>query len=760
MRANLFTIKNGLLILTGVIILLLTGPRLAAQQKDAVKKGIPPATPYSVSQTQAKIKIDGLLNDTAWQEATVIELPYEYFPGDNTPAPVKTQCLVTYSKRKLYVAFRCFDPEPQKIRAHLMDRDALATFLQDDFVAFFVDTFNDERRAFDFRVNPMGVQVDGIYSEWDLTQDFSWDAIWASAGKITDFGYSVEIAIPFNQLRFPSSKEIQTWGFSFERSYPRRTRIRMKSHAVNRNIYRILPINNKVTGFEKLETGSNIEIVPTLTLNRTDRREDFPAGELETGKIKVEPGISGRWGVTSNLILNATINPDFSQVEADAAQLEINTRFALKYPEKRPFYLEGADFFQTPLEAVFTRTVYDPLWGVKMTGKIGKSAVGFFLNQDRHNNLLFPTNQGSYSVSLEEKVLGGVVRYRHDVGKGSTLGLLYTGRTNSDYHNHVTGLDGFFQFSKADSLNFQYLYSHTRYSQEVADSFSQPTDAFSGSGISANFNHNDRNLSYGLEYENLSANFRADYGFVPRVDFKRYAVSIQPTIWGKRGGWFNNISFMLSAGRVTDQQNELTDQNIQVSVIYQGPMQTYAQPLFWIRKERYYGVIYNLKRFQLYSEMKPRGGLKLSIYSLIGDAVDYSNARPATSTLLNPAVDIAMGKHLNLNINHYYERLALEGKKIYTANLLQVKAVYNFNVKTFFRATVQYLDISRNTDLYLFPIAPDYKTLFTQLLLSYKLNPQTVLFLGYSDNHMGVTGIDLTRNDRTFFLKVGYALGL
>ncbi len=757
-----FLKKRARLLFEGIFLMLtffFTYISMPAQKREKPGKGgIPPSEKYTVSQTHAKIKIDGMLDEEAWQEATKITLAYECMPGDNIPAPVNTECLLTFSQTRLYIGFRCFDPAPQKIRGHLMDRDALVTFLQDDYVSIFIDTFNDERRAFDFRVNPLGVQVEGILSEWDGSQDFSWDAIWESAGAITDSGYVVEIAIPFNQLRFPDTPGEQTWGFSFARSYPRTVRHRLISHPLDRNSGLFTALFNKVTGFDNMQTGRNLEFDPTLTSHRTDRLEDFPGGEMAAGPVKIEPGITARWGITSNLILNVTLNPDFSHVEADVAQLEINTRFALRYPEKRPFFLEGIDFFRTPLESVFTRAVFDPLWGIKMTGKLGKNALGFFLNQDQYNNLLFPANQGSSIYSQKEKVIGGVFRFRRDVGKGSTLGVLYTGRVAEDYHNHVAGVDGFLRLSKTRNIGFQFLRSSTDYTQHIAENFSQPFHSFGGNALFFNFRYTGRYLAYGVDYENLSANFRADCGFIPRVDFRRYFFFIQPIIWGKPGGWFDRLLFGFAGDYITNQQGELTDQNIQIGAIYQGLLQTFVNPLFLRQKERYQGVIYDLNEFQLNFEMKPVGGLKYFLFTRFGDSIDYTNSRLARSSLINPGIEWSVGKHLNMDLSHIFERLSFQGEKIYTVNLFQARLVYNFNVKTFLRAILQYMDISRNTDLYVIPIEPESRNFFTQFLFSYKINPQTVLFLGYSDNLLGTNGIDLIRTDRTFFLKIGYAL--
>jgi hypothetical protein len=339
---------------------------------------------FDIPKAAAPIRIDGVLDEEAWAAAPKIPLPYEWQPGDNVPAPVDTDCRVTYDLHNLYIGFRCFDPEPKKIRAHLMDRDDTDTLIMDDHVSFMIDSFNDERRGFQFRVNPMGVQADANFSELEGYEDFSWDAIWKSAAKITDWGWAVEVAIPLGQLRFRKTDGPQTWGLSAERSWPRDARHRMTSHIRSRNVNCIICQFNKLTGFEGITPGQNIELTPTVTAVRTDAMDmgEYPGGSLARGDIKDDYGLTAKWGITPNLILNGTVNPDFSQVEADVAQLQINRRFALFYPEKRPFFLEGGDFFLTPLQAVFTRTVADPLWGTKLTGKSGRTAMGVFAAQD------------------------------------------------------------------------------------------------------------------------------------------------------------------------------------------------------------------------------------------------------------------------------------------------------------------------------------------------------------------------------------------
>ncbi len=735
-------------------------PMAAQEQAAAAKKEYPPAKNAVVTPTSSHIKIDGRLDEEAWQKAAMLEILYEWQPGDATPAPVKSEVRITYDRAKIYIGFRCFDPEPQKIRAHLMGRDSIDTFIMDDHISFMIDTFNDERRAFQFRVNPLGVQADANFSELEGYEDFSWDAIWASAGKIDDSGYTVEVAIPFNQLRFPKGGAELTMGFSAERSWPRNVRHRMTSHVRSRDSNCILCQFNKLNGFQNISPGKNLELDPTLTAQRSDAMDmaAFPDGELETGKVKVEPGISARWGVTPNLMLNATVNPDFSQVEADAAQLDINTRFALYYPEKRPFFLEGGDFFLTPLEMVFTRTVADPLWGGKMTGKIGANVIGVFVTQDRINNLLFPANQGTGMGSLDDDVWGGVFRFRRDVGRNSTVGLLYTGRVGGDYFNHVLGADGFLRLSRTKTVSWQVLASRTAYPEATAAAYVQEADPFSGHALFGNFRHDSRNLIYVLSYEDLGSDFRADFGFLTRVDTRRLTLNIHPQIWGRPGGWFNRLAFQALGSRITDHEGNQTDIESRVGVGYEGPLQSVLQVFLLSTKILYRGVEIERTFNSGYLEMKPRSGLWYWLYWEAGDAIDYANARAASSLLLNPSLEVALGRHLNLNVNHTYEHMTLRGERVYLANLLQAKLIFNFNVRCFLRAIVQYSDIKYNPALYTFAVEARQKELFTQLLFSYKINPQTVLFLGYTDSGIGTADIDLTRTGRTFFLKIGYAL--
>jgi hypothetical protein len=708
------------------------------------------STPVPIRKVEGKVVLDGKLDEPLWANAVKMELAYEWMPGDNTPAPLKTVCAIAYSRHKLFIAFLCYDAEPAGIRAHLMDRDAYHVFQRDDYVSVTIDPFNDRRRAFRFMANPLGVQVDAAYNGLEEAEDFSWDAIWDAAASVGEQGYVVEMAIPFSQLRFSKNKNPQVWGFSFQRSVPRQERLWLGSHRRDRNTSCQLCQAHKIEGFAGIAPGKDLEFQPTVTMDRTETKEG----------VTVDPGISLRWGILPNVSLNAAVNPDFSQVEADVAELDVNRRFAIYYPEKRPFFLEGADMFATPMDAVFSRTVADPRWGMKLTGKEGRHAFGIFSAQDTWNNVMFPSNQGSRRASFAEEVAGGVARYRVDVGDGSTLGVLYTGRFAGDYTNQVAGVDGFFRLSKSDSLTVQGLLSRTGYPDDVADQYHQPRGNFNGGGLFLKFYHNARNLIYGVEYESLGAGFRADYGFVPRVDFRRSEVYVEPVIWGKKGGWFQRLAFMARGEYITDQQGNLTDRDIRFRLSYQGPWQLTLRPMVLFQREFYDGVYYDRTAFVGSFDITPVNGLTFYSFVGLGDYVDYVNSRPGYKTTLNGGLVIATGKRLSLSIDNAFERQTSAGSRLYTANLLQTRLVFNFNVRTFVRVMLQFTAIRRNAPNYLFPVEAEEEKLFTQVLFSYKLNPRTVFFAGYSDNRFGGGDLDLLRKDSTFFLKIGYAFGL
>ncbi|HXH06152.1 MAG TPA: carbohydrate binding family 9 domain-containing protein [Vicinamibacterales bacterium] len=725
----------------------------AAAQPAADRTTPPPLRTYTVQRAVSPIRIDGHLDEPAWRSATVVPLQYEWFPGDNVEPRVRTDCLVTFDAERLYVAFRAYDPEPSAIRARLVDRD---TAFQDDTVGFMVDPFNDGRRAFQFRVNALGVQMDAVNSDIDTSEDWSWDAIWESRGRIVDDGYIVEIAVPFSSLRF-ARRPVQTWGFVALRDYPRSTRHRMQSAWRDRRRTCLICQFDKLSGLEGISPGRNVELDPTVTAARTDRRTVFPGGTLAAGPLDPQAGLTARWGITPGTMAHVTLNPDFYQVEADVAQLEINNRFALFYPEKRPFFLEGADFFATPVRAVFTRTVTDPSWGAKLTGKQGRHAYGLFLARDEIANFILPSNQGSRVDALETELTSGVYRYRRDIGGGSSLGLLYTGREGSGYHNRVGGVDGLLRPTRSSEIKFQYLRSDTQYPAALAERQGERLDAFGGNAWLLEYFQGTRDYALLARYRDLSPTFRADSGFEPRVDTRTLAVAGERAWWGRPKQWYTRLTAGGAGDRTVDYTGRVTDARLSVHGSYLGPAQTLVIYNPSWNREFFAGVTYDNLRHTIVLQSRPSGTLALAATIQAGETIDVANARPATTLSVAPSIEFSAARRINGTASHTFQRLTVRGGRLFTANLAQTRLIYHFNVRTFVRAILQYTAIDREVARYLTPVPPRTRRLFSQYLFSYKLNPQTVLLLGYSDTYQGLVQVDLTQTDRTFFLKLGYA---
>ena len=741
---------------------------LPAAGAAAPARGAEPAAPaaaaasgarvYEIPRAGSEIAIDGVLDEAAWETALEVRLEYETRPGENTPPPVETECLVTYDEDHFYAAFRAYDPEPGSIRAHLQDRD---TIFNDDMVGIKLDPFNDERRAFQFFVNPLGVQFDSLQDDVADDEDHSWDVIWRSLGRITDEGFVVEIAVPFHQLRFPRSTGDQTWGFDAVRWYPRSQSHRIALQPVDRDIQCSLCQISKVRGIREITPGRNLEFVPTVTSGRTDERAEFPEGPLGKGGVDSEIGLTARWGVTPNMTLNVALNPDFSQVEADVAQLDVNNQFALFFPEKRPFFLEGADLFATPFDAVFTRTVADPTWGTKLTGKQDRHAVGVFMAQDDLTNLIFPGSQGSDSTSLALESTAAVARYRRDLGESSNVGVLLTAREGDGYSNRVAGVDGLWRLGDSDSIRFQALSSQTEYPLELALEFEQPTAGFGDEAFQIRYDHDSREWDWYAHYTDVGAGFRADMGFMPRVDYTFLLGGLGRTWWGDDDDWYTEIRLAGDWDLTEDQSGQMLEREIEVNVNVGGQKQSW----FWLgtgkRDQFFNGVTFDGQSFyESWFEVRPTGDLWIGMFAGYGDAVDFANTRPGTRFVWEPSLRLNLGLRLRANLDHELQHFEVDEGTLFDANLTQLRLVYQFNVRTFVRSIFQYRRIERDPELYVDEVDALSEGLFSQFLFSYKLNPQTVVFVGYADNRAGDELVRLTQRNRTLFLKFGYAFVL
>jgi hypothetical protein len=391
-------------------------------------RGAPTVT---IPRLDATIEVDGRLDEDAWTRAARLGGFSQYQPVDGRPAEEQTEVLVWYSATALHFGIIARDREPGTIRATVADRDSLD---RDDTVTIYLDTFNDRRRAFFFTVNPLGSQQDGVQSEGAFnagtmfggTSDKNPDYQWDSKGRVTADGYMVEVRIPFKSLRYPGNRA-QKWGLNIQRKVQRTGYVDTWTD-VRRANSSFLSQAGAIDGIHDMKRGVVTELQPFVTT--ASNGVAVESGKFERDDIEANPGANLRFGFT-NLSIDATINPDFSQVESDAGQVTVNERFALFYPEKRPFFLDALEQFDTPNQMIYTRRIVDPTGGVKLAGKEGKTNVGMLLAFDE-------TEQ---SWTGEQRPFFGVARFRRDLGASSNLGAVLTTREDGADYSRLAGAD-------------------------------------------------------------------------------------------------------------------------------------------------------------------------------------------------------------------------------------------------------------------------------------------------------------------------------
>jgi len=705
----------------------------AALAQESPKETAKPV--YRVTRLADAIRVDGRLDESTYSAPPTFELAYETRPAENKQAPVRTEVWITYDSSNLYAAFRAHDPDPKLIRARYSDRD---NAFNDDFVGIVLDTFHDQRRAFEFFANPLGVQMDLTQNEMTGNEDSSWDAIWDSAGRITASGYEVEMRIPFSSLRFPSGGGEMTWGIDAVRTYPRGQQYRLGLNPLARGNNCYLCQSASLAGIAGVSPARSIELNPTVTASQSGFRNDFPHGSIETEDPNIEAGITGQWGITPNFTFTGTVNPDFSQVEADAAQLDVNTRFALFFPEKRPFFVEGSDFFSTRMQLVFTRTIGDPSAGLKLTGKSGPSTYALLVARDEITNVLIPGDQSSTLGTIPGGSTTAIARYSREFGKRTTLGGLVTSRRGDGYRNLVAAADGFQRLSEKDSLRWQAAHSDD------------------GHAISAGYSHRDQNWSWDARYGELSPEFRADSGFVNQVGVRSASAFAERRLRGGADKWFRNLYFSGGVDGTREFEGAWNEWGADLGVTYQGPRQSEISIGLAPNQEFFAGTTYHDFRYSTFASFQPAPDVALALSVRWGETIDFTNQRQADFITISPSTELTIGRRLRGEIAYDYQVLETkQGNRIYEVHLPQARLLYHFSGRAFVRTIVQYQAVTREPSQYIVPVSRNARELLTQVLFSYRLNAQSVFLAGYSDNYEGAN--DLTRTNRAVFAKLSYA---
>lgn len=715
---------------------------------------------YSLHHHRVQPVLDGVLDEAVWQQATVIALKYENDPRQGVPTAVKTLAYLYEDGASLHVAFKAFDPNPLAIRANLRERDNID---KDDNVGIIIDTFNDHRSGFGFFANPLGAQAD--LSKQELgedgsTEDSAWDAIWDSAGKITDDGYIVEMSIPFHALRFPTGGKELTWNIAVQRRYPREHMVRLANYRKNIHLKCTLCQYDALVGFQDIEASNNIQLTPTLTLGRTDMKDVGGDNDWQQGDIEKEVGMDLRWGVSENVVLNATVNPDFSQVEADAAQLNVNKTFALFFDEKRPFFLDGADYLTSPLfNFVHSRNVADPDYGAKLTGKTDAHRYGLMVANDNRTDFLIPGNQGSALATTDIESTAVIGRYRMDIGEQSSIGTLLTSRHGDDYKNQLLAVDGEVWFGPSNSLSYQVAHSTTRNPSQVRKDFGLDKQQ-QGQAYSLGVNHKTNTVYLAAKVDRVDADFRADLGFQERADYQKVSLSGRRTWHTDNEGWLSRYSIYTDLDKSWDTNGKLLEDEFEVSSTINGAMQSTIQVGTIFRNSLFANQYFREQQATFWGQFTPVSGLEFSAFIRAGDQIDFDNAQLGKELRIYPAVNWQLNQHLQIEAEYEYVRLKVDGDELYNTGLINTKFIWQFDSRSRLRYILQHANIKRDLSLYRSPSGfEENEQYFTsQLLYSYKINPQTLFFLGYSDSGFANDEQEsLTRTERTLFTKFSYA---
>ena len=757
-----------------VLLSFLAAFQLAVASPPTIHNGRAGQTAVAPPRIEATIAIDGRLDEPVWTQAARLTGFSLYQPADGRPAPDSTEVRVWYSSDAIYFGIRAFS-EAGTVAATLADRDRIGS---DDNVEIHLDTFHERNRAFVFIVNPLGIQADGTKSEGGGfipgsnvppgQNDLSADFIWQSRGLVTPSGYDVEVRIPFSSLRYAAS-DVQQWGLQIDRHVQRNGYEETWTPA-RRASASFISQSGTLDGLTGMRHGQVVELNPEFT--NTTRGAACCAPTLQQWKYDSHPQIGGnlRWAMGSNFVLNGTVKPDFSQVEADATQVAADERFALFYPEKRPFFVEALDQFNVPNQLVYTRTIVQPDGAAKFTGKIGRIDVA----------ALSAVDQRGITPNGDRPVVD-IIRLRQGIGEQSQAGILYSDRAGGGRSNRVAGVD--------TKLVFGGIYYA---SLQAVESFTT-LNGVSTSGSMWEAVVDATNRAWGFHYNvlGIQPGFRADNGFVPRTGFVKPNAANRFTWYGRPGALaerFNVFANVNGIWRYDDffKGNSLLEDaaSAQMLLILRGGWTVGMTP-------RLATFAFDPANYTGYAAFTPsdRSTTIVSAFSVatpqfhkfaasagtsLGNDVDFLETSRVRRVDYNASLDLRPSERLRVSATYVstsFSRRATGAQSAF-ARIPRLKAEYQLARPLFVRVVSQYtatrrealVDPRTGSVIVLGSSASRASasnTLRTDLLLSYRPAPGTVFFLGYGGSLSEEDPLAFSRLRRTadaFFVKGSYVL--
>lgn len=717
-----------------------------------------PATAASVSipRVSRAPAIEDFLHGVPREAEAEITAFYQRDPRDGEPASEATTAYVSYDQNNIYIVFVCKD-QPGQVRAHMARRE---TAFSDDQVGVLLDTFRDRRHAYYFLVNPLGVQADAIWTE-GAGADYSFDTVWKSEGRLTADGYIVWIAIPFRSLRF-SSEASQRWGIGLGRSIARKNEQVWWPH-ISRKQEGTIQQLGAAEGLERISPGRNLQFIPYGLLSGS-RFLDFNQPALRT-EGDGRAGLDAKIVLRDALTLDVALNPDFSQVESDEPQVTANQRFEVFFPEKRPFFIENASFFQTPVNLFFTRRIVDPQFGTRLTGKAGRWALGALAIDDRAPGRLAPPGDPLRG----ERAAIGVVRVQREFAAQSTAGLFISSRDFADTSNRMFSLDTRLKLGRNWVLTGQ-----------AARSYSTGVDCTRCAGPTyyAEVRRIGRSFNYVGRYNDRSPDFRAQLGFIPRVDIRQTEQFTSYNFWPKSRRLLRmgpSVFTVVNWNRAGQVQDWFVD----ASFGFDFPRSTSFVVTRVDAFELFRGVEFRKHRTVLWFTTDWKSWLGFSVSGTTGSNPNYFPAAGApflgNFTSANAGITLRPSPRVRVDNTYIYTRLGTRegssppgvaaGHSIFNNHIARAKVNYQFSRALSLRAIVDYNALLATPDLV---AAPTSKRLTYDFLLTYLLHPGTAFYVGYTDRYENLdissgmppavvrTATPTTATSRIFFVKLSY----
>ena len=761
----------------------------------------------SITRTNTPPDIDGRLDDAVWRNAARVTQFVQQRPLEGAPATEQTEVWIAYDSQNLYFAVYAHYSDPGLIRANRVDRDQTG---RDDTVRVYFDPFLDQQRAYVFSINGYGVQSDSIMQSGDtvgsfgqlapggvrpgggapgpyaaivngvgeprgpnagfwerlvrtiqpqnhssgarrsgLPGDSSWDALFESSGRIAEDGWTAEMAIPFKSLRYPGRQqgEAHRWGFQIERTIDSKDE-NVVWAPISRNVMGMLRQMGVLEGMTNLSTSRNLEFLPTFTAIRAQAIERAGAADHvhDHGDGLSEGALNVKYGITPNLVFDFTYNPDFSQIESDRPQIEVNQRFAVFYPELRPFFLEGQEIYQVeapyPLALVHTRTLVDPRFGAKLTGKVGKTSIGFMVADDEA-----PGNvDDHHSPAFEQSAQVVFGRVRYDLYSESHIGAIFTDREFLDSYSRVGGLDGVLRFG----ANYRFSFTAINADRQQVDGRRQ-----AGSLVDFQLRKEGRHVVYEVRHNEIEPEFGSDTGFVRRTDQKQSYASFSYRFWPE--SWIINWEPRVQYERNYDYAGVLQDEGMWARLNFQFANNISFYTNVNRDMERYGGIDFWKTRYNVGWNMNTsrKFGLGGSLWQ--GDQIRFiTNPFLGADRQINLVVNVRpfsrLESEMNLNSSTFND--VRTDTREFDIKIFRSRTTYQFTNRLLARNIIEYNTFDR--------------TLGANVLLTYRVNAGTVFFIGYDDHYREGSKISelmyptrsLLRENRAFFTKLQYLFRL